>query len=61
MRVAPRKITPPRFPDDFVRRPALLECLDRATDQALTLLCAPPGFGKSLLLADWVRANSVKD
>jgi LuxR family transcriptional regulator, maltose regulon positive regulatory protein len=52
------KITPPRFPDDFVRRPALLECLDRATDQDLTLLCAPPGFGKSLLLADWVRASA---
>jgi LuxR family maltose regulon positive regulatory protein len=56
--VAPTKIRPPRLPDGYVRRPALLEGLDRAAGHALTLLCAPPGYGKSLLLADWVRARA---
>jgi LuxR family maltose regulon positive regulatory protein len=42
----------------FVDRPALLDALDRGADGALTLLSAPPGFGKSLLLADWVRTRA---
>jgi LuxR family maltose regulon positive regulatory protein len=42
---------------EFVSRPALLTALDRGGDRALTLACAPPGYGKSLLLADWVRQH----
>ena len=39
----------------FVRRPRLLDMLDEALGRGLVLVCAPAGFGKSILLADWVR------
>ncbi|MGE3289478.1 MAG: AAA family ATPase, partial [Pseudonocardia sp.] len=53
--VAPSMLAPPALPRDFVTRPALRATLDSGADRTLTLVCAPPGFGKSLLLADWVR------
>jgi hypothetical protein len=52
------QITPPSIPPGLVARPALLEALDRGDDRALTLVCAPPGYGKSLLLAHWVRERA---
>src|SRR5215207_547174 len=52
------QITPPSIPAGLVARPALLEALDRGDDRALTLVCAPPGYGKSLLLAHWVRERA---
>src|SRR4051794_23813099 len=58
MHVPRTKVTPPCLPAGFVDRPALLEALDRGQDRALTLISAPPGFGKSLLLADWVRSRA---
>ena len=36
-------------------RQRLLDLLDEALAQELTLVCAPAGFGKTALLADWVR------
>jgi LuxR family transcriptional regulator, maltose regulon positive regulatory protein len=53
--VAPAKLTPPALPRDLVPRPALRTALDEGAGRALTLVCAPPGFGKSLLLAAWVK------
>lgn len=50
-------LTPPALPRDLVPRPALRSVLDGAADRALTLVCAPPGFGKSLLLAEWVARS----
>ena len=39
----------------FVRRPRLLDMLDEALGRGLVLVCAPAGFGKTALLADWIR------
>jgi len=47
------KTAVPFLPREFVRRPELLATLDRADARALTLVCAPPGYGKTVLLADW--------
>jgi LuxR family maltose regulon positive regulatory protein len=58
MHVGRTKITPPPIPAGLVPRPSLLDVLDRGTDRALTLVCAPPGYGKSVLLAEWVRDRS---
>ena len=51
MHFARTQLTPPSIPAGLVPRPALLDALDRGDDRALTLVCAPPGYGKSLLLA----------
>ena len=55
------KITPPPLPADLVPRTSRMRVLDDGQDRALTLVSAPPGFGKSLLLADWVRNSSIAD
>jgi LuxR family transcriptional regulator, maltose regulon positive regulatory protein len=49
------KTTVPPPLAEFVSRPALVSALDRGADQALTLVCAPAGYGKTVLLADWAR------
>ncbi len=49
------KIQAPRVPSRHVARPRLLELLDSGREQALTLVCAPPGYGKTALLAEWQR------
>jgi len=49
----------PGLPAEFVPRPALLAALDSGEDCALTLVCAPPGYGKTLLLTDWARRQDV--
>jgi LuxR family maltose regulon positive regulatory protein len=49
------KITPPPLPADLVPRTSQMRLLDDGEDRALTLVCAPPGYGKSTLLADWAR------
>ena len=59
MHFARTRVTPPSIPAGLVPRPALVDALDRGDDRALTLVCAPPGYGKSLLLAHWVRERAA--
>jgi LuxR family maltose regulon positive regulatory protein len=49
------KLRLPRPPPGFVARPRLVAQLDDGLAQELTLVCAPAGFGKTSLLADWSR------
>jgi LuxR family maltose regulon positive regulatory protein len=49
------KLHVPRPPLGFVPRPRLTEALSRGLAQGRVLVCAPAGFGKTALLADWIR------
>ena len=48
--------------DDLLERGHLKARLDEAVRKApqLVLLCAPPGFGKTSLIADWIRSSSTE-
>lgn len=58
-RVPRIKVVVPAVPPGFVSRPRLLSVLDQARDVLATLVCAPAGSGKTLLLADWVRRRGL--
>lgn len=45
----------PSLPTRIVTRPRLLERLCSQPDRRLTLICAPAGFGKTTLLAEWIH------
>jgi LuxR family maltose regulon positive regulatory protein len=49
------KLHLPRPQPGLIPRPRLVEALGHGLAGSLTLLCAPAGFGKTALLADWVR------
>jgi LuxR family maltose regulon positive regulatory protein len=49
------KLHVPRSRPDLVPRPRLAERLDEGLARGLMLVCAPAGYGKTVLLADWVR------
>ena len=49
------KLHVPRPRPDLVPRPRLAERLDEGLARGLMLVCAPAGYGKTILLADWVR------
>lgn len=51
------KLHIPRPPAGFVTRQRLIERLDQGLTRGVTLVCAPPGFGKSVLLADWCHRS----
>jgi LuxR family maltose regulon positive regulatory protein len=56
------KLAPPPLPSHFVARPALRRRLVRQVSAtAVTLLCAPPGYGKTTLLADWIETTGGAD
>lgn len=46
---------------DLVPRPHVVKTLDRVPDCRLTLVSAPPGFGKTTLLAEWVGSLTPRD
>jgi LuxR family maltose regulon positive regulatory protein len=51
------KVTAPRPRSELVRRPALGARIDDAARHDLCLVCSPPGFGKTTLLAAWAAAS----
>jgi LuxR family transcriptional regulator, maltose regulon positive regulatory protein len=52
------KLHVPRPGPGFVPRPRLVEALDDGLARRLILACAPAGFGKTVLLADWARRGN---
>src|SRR5689334_7694133 len=52
--VAAAKLVVPRLAAGYLHRPRLVEQLDRAATGTVLLVCAPAGYGKTLLLAEWV-------
>lgn len=48
------KLHRPAIPPDLVSRPQLLERLDSGRVQPLTLVAAPSGYGKSVLISSWL-------
>jgi LuxR family transcriptional regulator, maltose regulon positive regulatory protein len=49
------KLHPPPYREKRVARTRLLEKLDAAANQRLTLVCAPAGYGKTTLLSQWIK------
>ena len=47
------KLHVPRAGAGVVPRPRLTGHLDEGLEQGLVLVCAPAGYGKTVLLADW--------
>ena len=54
------KLLPPKVPAWAVARSRLDELLDHGTSSTLTLVSAPPGFGKTTLLADWAARRHCR-
>jgi hypothetical protein len=52
------KLEPPVAQPVFVERPRLLDRLDEALEHRVTLVSAPPGFGKTTLVAQWLDRRS---
>jgi LuxR family maltose regulon positive regulatory protein len=49
------KVSVPGLRPGLVPRPRLAERLDQALARGLVLVCAPAGYGKTVLLSDWAR------
>jgi LuxR family transcriptional regulator, maltose regulon positive regulatory protein len=52
------KLQPPALPRESVPRPHLLDELWAGRSSALTLVCAPAGYGKTTLLSQWIEADA---
>ena len=51
------KLRPPLVHGALIERPWLIDRLREGRDRELTLVCAPAGYGKSMLLAQWEEAD----
>jgi LuxR family maltose regulon positive regulatory protein len=54
------KLQVPRLPPVFVARPRLVDQLNAGLGRTLTLVCAPAGFGKTSVLADWCQHRAPR-
>jgi LuxR family maltose regulon positive regulatory protein len=52
------KLARPPVRREHVQRPALVAAIGEATTRKLTLVAAPPGFGKSTALAEWAASRT---
>ena len=50
------KLYIPKWRPSLVSRPRLIERLDQGIERKLTLVSAPPGFGKTTVLTEWLAA-----
>jgi LuxR family maltose regulon positive regulatory protein len=55
------KLYVPKPRRGLVARPRLSERLSRGVESKLTLLSAPPGFGKTTLLAEWLASAPARE
>ncbi len=53
------KLHLPGLRPGLVARPRLAGQLDAGLDTGLVLVCAPAGYGKTILLADWARRGRL--
>jgi len=58
-KILPPKLNPPLV-SRLVQRSALLERLQTGIRGKVTIVSAPPGFGKSTLLAEWIRTGPAE-
>ena len=56
--LAEAKLAAPRQRSGLVDRPRILQVLDAGADAALTLVAAPPGFGKSTAVRAWCASRT---
>ena len=54
------KLTVPRPSQRLISRPRLIALLDGTLGARLLLLSAPPGFGKTTALVDWLAASGTR-
>src|SRR3954452_8373206 len=54
------KLRPPRMSGRGILRTALVEQLNRASDTAVVMLCAGPGYGKTTALAQWAASSEQR-
>jgi len=57
LRVQRSKLTPPKSHKGIAPRGQLLDRLREGRHRKLTLVCAPAGYGKTTLLAQWYEAD----
>ncbi|WP_372637191.1 LuxR C-terminal-related transcriptional regulator [Cohnella sp.] len=54
------KLMIPRLSQRLVVRKRLTDKLERSGDAALTLICAPAGFGKTTLACEWLSVSGIE-
>lgn len=61
LRAAWRRLRPPQPPSNISNRDSVLRSLNAARHTSLTLVIAPPGFGKTTVLAQWCQQLGRQD
>lgn len=53
------KLHIPSTGENLVPRPSLFDKLDKGYSRKLILISAPAGFGKTVLLSEWIKKNNI--